>query len=44
MLGNIPTKTLKQSGKSFSDTLQKLFKRNGHFSENLKSADVTTVF
>ena len=47
MFGNIPTKTLKQSSKSFSDTLQKLFNdalRNGHFSENLKSADVMPVF
>ena len=45
--GNIPTKILKQSSKSCSDTLQKLFNdalRDGNFQDKLKWADVTPVF
>ena len=46
-LGNIPTKILKQSSKSCSDTLQKLVNdvlRDGYFPDKLKCADVTPVF
>ena len=45
--GNIPTKNLKQSSKSFSDTLQKLFNnalRDDDFPDKLKCADETPVF
>ena len=45
--GNIPTKILKQSSKSCSDTLKKLFNdalRDGYFSDKLKRADKTPVF
>ena len=45
--GNIPTKILKQSSKSCSDTLQKLFNdalRDGYFPDKLKRADITPVF
>ena len=45
--GNIPTKILKQSSKSFSDTLQKLINdalRDGYFPKKLKCADVTSDF
>ena len=45
--GNIPTKVLKQSSKSCSDTLQKLFNdpvRGGYFPDKLKCGDVTPVF
>ena len=45
--GNIPTKILKQSSKSCSDTLQKLFNdalRDGCFSDKLKCVGVTPVF
>ena len=45
--GNIPTKILKQSSKSCSDTLQKLFNdalRDSYFPDKLKCADVTPVF
>ena len=45
--GNIPTKILKQSSKSCSDTLQKLFNdalRDGYFPDKLKRADMTPVF
>ena len=41
--GNIPTKVLKQSSKSCSDTLQKLFNdalRDVYFPDELKCADV----
>ena len=44
---NIPTKILKQSSKSCSDTLQKLFNdalRDSYFPDQLKCADVTSVF
>ena len=47
MFGNITTKILKQSSKSCSDTLQKLFNdalRDGYFADKLKCADVTPVF
>ena len=46
-VGNIPTKILKQSSKSCSGTLQKLFNdvsRHGSFPDKLKCADVTPVF
>ena len=45
--GNIPTKILKQSSKSCSDTLQKLFDdalRDGYFPGKLKRADIRLVF
>ena len=45
--GNIPTKMLKQSSKSCSNTLQKLFNdalRDGYFPDQTKYADVTLVF
>ena len=45
--GNIPTKISKQSSKSSSDTLQKLFNdalRDGYFPDKLKRADITPVF
>ena len=45
--GNIPTKILKQSSKSCSDTLQKLFNdalRDGYFPDKLKRSDITPVF
>ena len=45
--GNIPTKILKQSSKSCSDTLQKLFNdalTDGYFPDKLRCADVTPVF
>ena len=45
--GNIPTKILKQSSKSCSDTLQKLFSdalRDGYFPDKLKCAGGTPVF
>ena len=45
--GNIPTKILKQSSKSCSDTLQKLFNdalRDGYFPDKLNGADLTSVF
>ena len=45
--GNIPTKIWKQSNKSCSDTLQKLFNdvlRDGYFPDKLKCADVTPAF
>ena len=45
--GNIPTKILKQSSKSCSDTLQKLFNdalRDDKFPDKLKCADVSPVF
>ena len=45
--GNIPTKILKQSSKSCSDTLQKLFNdalRDAYFPDKLKRADITPVF
>ena len=45
--GNIPTKILKQSSKSCSDTLQKLFNnalRDGYFPDKLNRADITPVF
>ena len=45
--GNIPAKILKQSSKSCSDTLQKLFNdalRDGYFPDKLKRADITPVF
>ena len=45
--GNIPTKILKQSSKSCSDTLQEPFNdalRDGHFPDKLKCADVRPVF
>ena len=45
--GNILTKILKQSSKSFSDTLQKLFNdvlRDDNFPDKLKRADVTPAF
>ena len=44
--GNIPSKILKQSSKSCSDTLQKLFNdalRDGYFPDKLKLADITPV-
>ena len=44
--GNIPIKTLKQSSKSCSDTLQKLFNyalRDDNVADKLKCADVTPV-
>ena len=44
---NIPTKILKQSSKSCSDTLQKLFndaRRDGYFPDKLKCAHVTLIF
>ena len=47
IFGNIPTKVLKQSSKSCSDALQKLFNdalRHGNSSEKLKCADATPVF
>ena len=47
MFGSIPTKILKQSSISYSDTLQKLLKdavRDGYFPNKLKCADVTPVF
>ena len=45
--GNIPTKILRQSSKSCSDTLQKPFNdalRDGYFPDKLKCANVTPVF
>ena len=45
--GNIPTKILRQSCKSCSDTLQKLFNdalTDGYFQDKLKRADITPVF
>ena len=45
--GNIPTKILKQSSKSCSETLHKLFNdaiRDGYFPYKLKCADITPVF
>ena len=45
--GNIPTKILKQSSKSCSDTLQKLFNNalsDGYFPDKLKRADTKPVF
>ena len=45
--GNTPTKILKQSSKSCSGTLQKLFNdalRDGYFPDKLKCADVTPAF
>ena len=45
--GNVPTKILKQSSTSCSDTLQKLFNdalKDGYFPDKLKCADVTPVF
>ena len=45
--GNILTKILKQSSKSCSDTLQKLFNdalRDDNFPDKLKCADVMPVF
>ena len=47
MFGKIPTKILKRSSKSCSDTLQKLLNsalRHGNFSDKLKCADVTPIF
>ena len=47
LFGNIPTKILKQSSKSCSDTLQKLFDdalRDGYFPGKLKRADIRPVF
>ena len=44
MFGNIPTKVLKQSSKSCSDALQKLFHdslKHGNFSDKPKYADET---
>ena len=44
--GNIPTKLLKQSSKSCSNTSQKLFNdalRDGYFRDKLKLADITPV-
>ena len=44
--GNIPTKLLKQSSKSCSNTSQKLFNdalRDGYFPDKLKLADITPV-
>ena len=44
---NIPTKILKQSSKSCSDTLQKLFNdalRDGYFPDKLKRTDIAPVF
>ena len=45
--GNIPAKILKQSSKSCSDTLQKLFNdalRDGYFPDKLKRTDIAPVF
>ena len=45
--GSIPTKVLKQSSKSCSDTLQKLFNdalMDGYFPDKLKCAYVTLAF
>ena len=45
--GNMPTKILKQSSKSCSDTLQKLFNdalRDGYFPDKLRCNNVTPVF
>ena len=45
--GNIPTKILKQSSKSCSDSSKKLFNdalRDGYFPDKLKRADITPVF
>ena len=47
LFGNIPTKILKQSSKSCSDTLQKLINdvlRDGYFPDKLKCADIMPVF
>ena len=47
MFGKIPTKILKRSSKSCSDTLQKLLNsalRHGNFSDKLTCADVTPIF
>ena len=45
--GNIPTKILKQSSRSCSDTLEKLFNDalgDGYILDKLKRADITPVF
>ena len=45
--GNILTKILKESSKSCSDTLQKLFNdalRDGYFPDKLKRADIMPLF
>ena len=45
--GKIPTKTLNQSSKSCSDTLQKLFDdalRDGYFPDKVKRTHITPVF
>ena len=45
--GNLPTKILKQSSKSCSDTSKKLFNdalRDGYFPDKLERADITPVF
>ena len=47
MFGNMPTKILKQNGKSCSNTLQRLFNdalRHGNFPDKLKCAEVMPVF
>ena len=45
--GNIPTKILKQSSKSCSDILQKLFNnalKDGYSPDKLNRVDITPVF
>ena len=47
MFGSIPAKILKQSSKSYSDTLQKLFSdalRDGYFPDKLKCAGLNSPF
>ena len=47
MFGNMPTKILKQNGKSCFNTLQKLFNdalRHGNFPDKLICADIMPVF